>query len=124
MKHNQLPQNKSLKSAARELRREQTPQEKRLWYEYLSSYPVRFNRQKVIGNYIVDFYCRKVNLVIELDGGQHYEKEALEYDEKRTQYLTDLGIRVLRFTNTDIQKHLDEVCRVIDAVVKERQSSV
>ena len=72
-----LETNKELNTAAKELRRNMTKEEKRLWYDFLKSYPIQFNRQKVIGNYIVDFYCKSANIVIEIDGAQHYEKRCI-----------------------------------------------
>ena len=71
-----LPRNKKLKGFSRALRKNATPQESRLWYQFLRTYPVRFNRQRIIGNYIVDFYCDKAKLIVELDGSQHYLKQA------------------------------------------------
>ena len=105
---------------AQKLRRESTREENRLWYEFLSTYPARFRRQVVIGRYIVDFYCSSVSLAIELDGGQHYEESALIQDYKRTQWLQDKGILVLRFLNSDIKNNLSDVCSTIDTVVKDR----
>jgi very-short-patch-repair endonuclease len=105
---------------AQKLRRESTREENRLWYEFLSTYPARFRRQKVVGNYILDFYCSKAKLAIELDGSQHYEESALIKDQERTQWLQNNGICVLRFLNSDITNNLFDVCATIDAVVKER----
>ena len=68
-----------------------TPEEKHLWYDFLKTYPIQFNRQRVIGNYIVDFYCRRANLVIEIDGSQHYLSDAITYDKERTQYLESVN---------------------------------
>lgn len=105
---------------SRSLRSNATVHENRLWYEFLRSYPVRFNRQRVIGKYIVDFYCRKANLVVELNGSQHYDEAAMLYDKERTQYRNQLGIQVLRFTNFEIMDSLQEVCAVIDDAVTRR----
>ena len=77
---------------ARELRKNMTPQEVKLWYRYLKDYPIRILRQKVIGGYIVDFYCRQGNLAIEIDGNQHYTKEGLEYDFERCKLLEAYGV--------------------------------
>ena len=79
-----------------------TKEEKHLWYDYLNKYPVRFRRQEVIGNYIADFYCDKAKLIVEIDGSQHFDDAAIEYDNKRTKYFNSLGLRVLRFTNHEI----------------------
>lgn len=115
-----LPYNKKLKDYSRQLRKSATKEECRLWYNFLKTYTVQFNRQKVIGNFIVDFYCDKAKLVIELDGAQHYEENAQIYDEERTAYLRSLGIEVFRVTNIDINNHFSEVCLVIDEKVNER----
>ncbi len=90
-----------------------TKQEKHLWYDFLKKLPMTFNRQKVIGDYIVDFYCASKKLVIELDGAQHYDKEGLKKDLIRDEYLKSLGLTVLRYTNADINKNFDNVCRDI-----------
>ena len=79
-----LPHNKGLKENSQNLRKNMTPQERHLWYDFLSGYPVLFHRQKVIGNYIVDFYCPKAKIVVELDGSQHFEPEAAQADQERT----------------------------------------
>ena len=105
---------------ARELRENATPQERRLWYEYLRQYPVRFQRQKAIGTFIADFYCAQARLVIELDGGQHYTEEAMAYDAVRTEALQALGLSVLRFTNNEMDGQFPAVCMQIDAAVQQR----
>jgi len=97
-----------------------TPEERHLWYDFLKAYPVQFNRQKVIGNYIIDFYCDQAKLVVELDGSQHYERQGQEYDVERTAFLESLGLKVLRFTNIDVQRNFQGVCEEIDRVVKGR----
>ena len=97
-----------------------TKQEKHLWYDYLSEYPIRWYKQRIIDNFIVDFYCAKAKLVIEVDGGQHYEKDAMEYDEFRTKIINLYGIEVLRFSNSDIDKNFEGVCTLIDKTVKAR----
>ena len=103
-----------MRKRAQALRKNATLEERILWYQYLKDYPIQWNRQKVIGDYIVDFYCKKLKLVIELDGSQHYESQTVVYDQKRTAYLESLGLTVLRFTNTDIKKNLAGVCEAID----------
>ena len=105
---------------ARKLRKEMTPWERKLWYCFLKTYPVRFQRQKTIGSYIADFYCAKANLVIELDGGGHYNPEAEEKDKIRTENLERYGLKVIRFCNLDIDKNFYSVCTVIDETVKRR----
>ena len=104
---------------ARFLRKNMTPQERRLWYEFLSRYPVRFQRQKVIGEYIADFYCHTARLVIELDGSQHFSDSGEQYDGLRTKKLEQYDLRVIRFTNLQIEKNFRDVCEYIDMVVKE-----
>ena len=109
--------NNKLNNFSKELRLNMTKEEKHLWYDYLRNHKLTFNRQFVIGNYIADFYCHSKKLIIELDGGQHYEDNSLLYDENRTNYFNSLGIRVIRFTNTDINKRFDCVCEEIEHVL-------
>lgn len=73
----------------------------------------KFYRQYGIGNYIADFYCPKLKLVIELDGGQHYTEEGLEYDKTREDYMSSLGIKTIRFSNSDIMKNIEGVLEII-----------
>ena len=94
-----------------------TREEKHLWYDFLSQYPVRFRRQEIIGNYIADFYCDKARLVIEIDGSQHFEKENERYDLQRTKFFQSLHISVLRFSNDEINTSFEAVCRTIDMAV-------
>ncbi len=115
-----LPYNKDLIPLAKELRRDATTQERRLWNDFLKDYPVRFQRQKVIGDYIVDFFCHSARLVIELDGDQHGEPENSRRDAMRTADLGALGLKVLRFTNQEIEKSLEAVCSSINQAVRER----
>ena len=100
-----------------------TRQERHLWYDFLRNYPIKIYRQKAIGEYIADFYCSKALLVIELVGGQHYEEEQKLYDQRRTQKLNELGIKVIRFTNIDVDRNFDAVCMEIDQEIKERTDS-
>ena len=102
------------------LRKNATPEENTLWYQYLRRHPVQFRRQHPIGPYIVDFYCAKARLVIELDGGQHFEPEARKKDLSRTAYLEQEGLAVLRFSNGDIHKNLRGVCQAIDLAIAAR----
>ena len=106
--------------SARELRKNMTPQEYKLWHTYLKNYPIKFYRQRIIDSYIVDFYCSSAKLVIEVDGSQHYTKDGMEYDEIRTSVLEKYGLEVLRFSNDDINKNLTGVCLEIDKTVKQR----
>ena len=112
--------NSKLASKAQMLRKDMTKEERRLWYEYLHNYPVRFRRQVTCGNYILDFYCAAAKLAIELDGSQHYEPAGLAYDAQRSAYLEQQGIQVLRFSNSDVMNQLRGVCEVIDAAVSSR----
>ena len=103
---------------ARQLRKEMTPWERKLWYCFLKDYPIRFQRQKCIDKYIVDFYCFRAKLVVELDGGGHYDPVQKEKDDFRTKVLESNGLKVLRFCNLDIDKNFYGVCTVIDREVK------
>lgn len=116
--------NPKLVALSQTLRKNMTPEEKRLWYDFLSNYPIRFKKQKVIGRYIVDFYCARAGLVIELDGSQHSYPEALEYDAKRTEYLEKYGLTVIRIANEDVNKNLTEVCEYIDQAVMQRINTI
>ena len=102
---------------AKNLRKHATPQENHLWYDFLSKYKVRFQRQKVIDNFIADFYCHKAKLVIEIDGSQHHTQTGREKDEFRTAVLAAHGLRVIRFTNDQIDTRFLEVCEYIDFIV-------
>lgn len=115
-----LPRNKNLTKTSQNLRRNMTKEERHLWYDFLKSYPVQFNRQRVIGNYIVDFYCHKAKLIIELDGSQHYQEANREYDDSRTKYLNSLGLALVRIPNNEIRESFPSVCELIDQVVKDR----
>ena len=90
-----------------------TKEERHLWYDFLRLLPITFNRQKVIGNYVVDFYCARARLVIELDGSQHYEDKGLAVDRERDQVLSALGLRVLRYSNLDVNQNFTGVCEDI-----------
>ncbi|MBE7022275.1 MAG: DUF559 domain-containing protein [Ruminococcaceae bacterium] len=94
--------NSDLTTNARTLRKNMTKEERHLWYDFLKTLPVTVNREKVIGNYIVDFYIAASNIVIEIDGSQHYEDKGIENDTKRDAFLNDLGIKVLRYSNLDV----------------------
>ena len=112
-----LPKNNDLLKNARALRKEMTPQELRLWYRFLRTYPVKIYKQRIIGEYIVDFYCHSARLVIELDGSQHYDPEGIAYDEARTAYLESLGLKVVRFSNADINVRFSAVCEEIHRII-------
>ena len=112
-----LPKNNDLLKNARTLRKEMTPQELRLWYRFLRTYPVKIYKQRIIGEYIVDFYCHPARLVIEIDGSQHYDPEGIAYDKQRTAYLESLGLRVVRFSNADINVRFPAVCEEIHRII-------
>ena len=103
---------------AKTFRKNMTPWERKLWYDFLRNYPVRFQRQKAIGNYIADFYCAKARLVIELDGGGHYTAELARKDEMRTKDLESMNLTVVRICNLDIDRNFSGVCEYIDLTVK------
>ena len=115
--------NGELVSRARELRRDMTKEERRLWFDYLRTYPVRFSRQKVLGRYIADFYCAQAGLVLELDGSQHYEPEEQEKDAQRTAYLEKYSIHVVRIPNNEVTGNFRGVCEYIDSLVKQRMEA-
>ena len=105
--------NTDLTNNARTLRKNMTKEERHLWYDFLKTLPVTVNRQKVIGNYIVDFYIATSKIVIEIDGSQHYEDSGIENDAKRDTFLNNLGIKVLRYSNLDINQKFENVCEDI-----------
>ncbi|MDD7194819.1 MAG: endonuclease domain-containing protein [Oscillospiraceae bacterium] len=105
--------NNKLTENSQKLRKNMTKEERHLWYDFLKELPVNFNRQKVIGNYIVDFYCAKAKIVIELDGSQHYFDEGREKDLKRDRFLSSLGLTVLRYSNYDVNNSFESVCQDI-----------
>jgi len=118
----QRKHNAELTPLARSLRKNMTKEERRLWYDFFRPYPVRFVRQKVIDNYIVDFYCHDARLIIELDGSQHYIDEGIENDKDRTANLEKRNFLVVRVDNLSVNKNFDGVCEYIDKIVKERIS--
>ena len=115
--------NASLTDRARFLRKNMTKEERRLWYGFLRNYPIRFLRQKVIDNYIVDFYCHNARLIIELDGSQHYDVKGMVYDANRTDHLQSRGLLVVRIPNNEVNQNLRGVCDYIDHIVKSRIDS-
>ena len=114
-----LDYNKKNIVLAKNLRKNATPQENRLWYGYLSKYEPRFQRQKTIDNFIADFYCHKAKLIIEIDGSQHHTAAGKEKDGFRTYILEGYGLKVIRFTNSQIDDNFIAVCKYIDSVVKD-----
>lgn len=115
-----LPRNKELKNISRVLRKNATPEENKLWYEFLKDYSIKFTRQRIIGNYIADFYCHKAKLVVVLDGSQHFDSENIIKDNSRTSYFENLGLYVLRFANNEVNESFYEVCTVIDEEAQNR----
>ena len=105
--------NSKLTGNSKNLRRNMTKEERHLWYDFLRLLPITVNRQKVIGNYIVDFYIASCKIVIELDGSQHYEDKGIEKDAVRDKYLESLGIKVLRYSNYDVTLKFRNVCEDI-----------
>ena len=113
-----LEYNKKNITLAKNLRKNATPQEDRLWYDFLSKYKIRFQRQKAIDNFIADFYCHKAKLIVEIDGSQHYTEEGKHKDEFRTEILEGYDLKIIRFKNHQINTNFHGVCRYIDAVVQ------
>ena len=116
--------NANIVPLAKQLRKNMTKEERHLWYDFLRDYPVRFLRQKVIGNYIVDFYCAKAQLVLELDGSQHFEPEEIQKDQERTAFLKSYGLRVIRIPNNEVNRNFRGVCEYIDSAVKQSLSQL
>ncbi len=110
----------ALTPLARQLRKNATAEENKLWYQYLRSFPIRFLRQKVIDRYIADFYCAKAKLVLELDGSQHYENDGITKDEIRTKALEKHGLLVIRIPNNEVRNNFPGVCAYIEKAVQER----
>ena len=101
---------KKLKSRADELRKNMTQQEWNLWYFYLRNHRLKWYRQRIIDRFVVDFYCHAAKLVIEIDGKQHYTEQGIAYDVERTQVLQEYGLKVLRYTNQQLEYNFQEVC--------------
>lgn len=119
-----LPRNKKLRIHSTKLRNEPTPQERHLWYDFLRGLSPQWNRQRIIGNYIVDFFCSQAGLVIEIDGGQHYNEAGLvEYDRLRTKYFETQGLEELRFTNYEIDHSFLAVCERIQKEIDQRMGA-
>ncbi len=117
-----MPSEKHLQCNARKLRNEMTKQERHLWFDFLRTFDIQFYRQKVIENFIVDFYCSRAKVIVELDGGQHFDDEGLSSDQKRDARLNTLGYEILRFTNYEVDHNFFEVCEAIRTVVLNRIS--
>ena len=105
---------------ARKLRREMTPQERKLWYCFLKTYPVKIYKQKIIDSFIVDFYCHAARLVIEVDGPVHDGRQATAHDDERSAVLAGRGLKVIRFTNAAVDWGFQAVCETIDREIQQR----
>ena len=115
-----IPYNLRLKTPSRTLRREATPAERKLWFEFLSYLPEKFTRQKPLGSYVADFYCSSARLVIEIDGDSHFTSDGAANDAQRTAVLAALGVRVIRFTNLEVREQFEAVCMRIQKVLAEK----
>ncbi len=105
---------------AKELRRDMTPQERKLWYMFLREYPTKIYKQRIIESFIADFYCASARLVIEIDGNQHYTEDGKAYDRDRSSIIKRNHLQVIRFTNDQVDWEFEKVCRIIDGVIKKR----
>ena len=112
--------NKDINNLAKSLRKQMTRQERHLWYDFLRNYGVKVYRQRIIDNYVADFYCPAAKLVIELDGGQHYDDKKMLDDEHRSAIINQYGIRVVRIPNNEIDNNFYNVCTYLDSVIKKR----
>lgn len=122
MKYTYMSKNSNLLNIARILRRNMTKQEKHLWYDFLRNYKAKIYKQRIIDNFVADFYCHQARLVIEIDGSQHYTKEGAAHDADRTAVLEKYGLLVLRFSNKDIEEIFEGVCTLIDQTILNRIS--
>lgn len=120
MKPNIVPKNGDMLPRARELRREMTPQERKLWYQFLRRYPVKIYKQRIIESFIADFYCSRAQLVIELDGAQHTTEQGLLYDRERSSIFSQFGLDVLRFSNYEVDLQFEAVCEKIHQTIQSR----
>ena len=128
MKQKEKPvKNYKMLEPARKLRREMTPQERKLWYAFLKDYPVKIYKQRIIESYIVDFYCAKAGLVIELDGPIHKHEQNIQHDTNRDERLKSYGLEILRIPIPKIDSDFGQVCDYIDTILQcrsERSSSI
>ena len=122
MKPNIVPKNGEMLPRARELRHNMTQQEQKLWYRFLRKYPVKIYKQRIVESFIVDFYCSKALLVIEVDGSQHYTEQGEAYDLERSAVLERYGLLVLRFSNLEVEQEFDGVCTLIDKTIQSRMN--
>ena len=119
-----IPKDSTQLENARRLRREMTAHERKLWYLFLRKYPVKIYKQRIIGRFIVDFYCASARLVIELDGSQHYTEQGKCYDKERTAMIEAYGVQVLRFSNREVDSNLAGVCQTIAQTIHTRLTSM
>ena len=115
-----MEQATAMRSCGQYLRKNMTKEERHLWYDFLKTYPIQFKRQYLIGPYYADFYCYRAKFIVELDGSQHCEPEAIHYDAARTAFLQQQGFAVLRLSNRDVMTRFPAVCEVIDREVRGR----
>ena len=115
-----LPYEGGLVSRAKNLRKNGTRQEKHLWYDFLRNYPVRFQRQKPIERFVVDFYCHTAKLVVEVDGLQHITEQGTAYDRERSDCLRKYGLKIIRFSNQEVERNFSGVCEAIHQEVQQR----
>ena len=115
-----VKKNNNMLPIAKQLRKDMTPHERKLWYLFLRKYPVKIYKQRIIDSFIVDFYCASARLVIELDGSQHYTLQGQTYDNERSKILESYNLKVIRFSNYEIDTMFDSVCEVIDREIKKR----
>ena len=120
----QRKHNKQLVPLAKHLRKNMTKEERHLWYDFLRNHPVRFSRQKILGKYIADFYSAEANLVIEIDGSQHYEDSVIMQDAERTAFIEAYDLKVIRIPNNEISKNFRGVCEYIDTEVRQSLSQL
>jgi very-short-patch-repair endonuclease len=112
-----LPYNPQLVERAKHLRKNMTIAEQKLWKNYLKNFKYRVLRQRPIDHFIVDFYCPNLKLVIEIDGDSHYTKDAIIYDQARTEKLESYDLRIIRFTNQEVLHNFEVVCGVIEGLI-------
>ncbi len=117
----QVRKNHKLLDRAKELRRELTPQERHLWYDFLRHYPVKVYKQRIIDSFIADFYCASARLVIEVDGSQHFTPEGLLRDAARTEIIERYNLLVVRYTNHEIDTQFEAVCNQIMHLIETRR---
>ncbi len=115
-----VEKNNSILQTAKMLRKNMTPHERKLWYLFLRQYPVKIYKQRIIESFIVDFYCASARLVIEIDGSQHFTERGMEYDKERGAVIEAYGLKVLRFTNYEVDTDFKSVCETIDEEIKAR----